>query len=240
MPERLVDVSGSNRTVLHTFPITLSGSDGEVMPKDTEYEEKALRAAAHAQLVPDADLEDLTTRMHASRSGQLEPFGDDRDVLSQTKRGLDQVVRERAYLLWEMDGCPHGGADEYWHRAHDQHLRERAYVLWQQEGCPAGQADEHWPGPRNLNHTDLRSQHISQTRMENDGRTGDDWTTALASGGVVLIRLLHRLYPHTRRVGLRPVESDDRAIASAAVMPAPSEHDAGHLAVARGLKGDLS
>ena len=96
MPERLVDVSGSNRTVLHTFPITLSGSDGEVMPKDTEYEEKALRAAAHAQLVPDADLENLTTRMHASRSGQLEPFGDDRDVLSQTKRGLDQVVRERA------------------------------------------------------------------------------------------------------------------------------------------------
>ena len=85
MPERLVDVSGSNRTVLHTFPITLSGSDGEVMPKDTEYEEKALRAAAHAQLVPNADLENLTTRMHASRSGQLEPFGDDRDVLSQTK-----------------------------------------------------------------------------------------------------------------------------------------------------------
>jgi hypothetical protein len=41
-------------------------------------------------------------------------------------------------------------------------------------------------GPRSLNHTDLRSQHISQTRMENDGRAGDDWTTALASGGVVL------------------------------------------------------
>ena len=74
----------------------------------------------------------------------LEPFGDDRDVLSQTKRGLDQVVRERAYLLWEMDGCPHGGADEYWNRAHDQHLRERAYVLWQQEGCPEGRADEYW------------------------------------------------------------------------------------------------
>ena len=144
MPERLVDVSGSNKTVLHTFPITVSSSAGDVMPKDTEYEEKALRAAAHAQLVPDADLENLTTRMHASRSGPLEPFGDDRDVLSQTKRGLDQVVRERAYLLWEMDGCPHGGADEYWNRAHDQHLRERAYVLWQQEGCPTGQADEHW------------------------------------------------------------------------------------------------
>jgi hypothetical protein len=52
MSERLVDVSGGNKTVLHTFPITLSGSDGDGMAKDTEYEEKALRAAAHAQLVP--------------------------------------------------------------------------------------------------------------------------------------------------------------------------------------------
>jgi hypothetical protein len=144
MPERLVDVSGSNKTVLHTFPITLRGSDGDIMPKDAEYEEKALMAAAHAQLVPGADLKHLTTRMHVSRSGPLEPFGDDWDVLSQTKQGLDQVVRERAYLLWEMDGCPQGVADEYWHRAHDQHLRERAYVLWEQEGCPSGQADEHW------------------------------------------------------------------------------------------------
>ena len=30
-------------------------------------------------------------------------------------------------------------------------------------------------GLRNLNHTELRSQHISLTRMENDGRAGDDW-----------------------------------------------------------------
>jgi len=25
-----------------------------------------------------------------------------------------------------------------------QNLRERAYFLWQQEGCPDGQADQHW------------------------------------------------------------------------------------------------
>jgi hypothetical protein len=25
-----------------------------------------------------------------------------------------------------------------------QHLRERAYFLWQQDGCPEGRADEHW------------------------------------------------------------------------------------------------
>jgi hypothetical protein len=144
MTERLVDVVGSNNVALHTFPITLGDSDGPAVPKDADYERKALKAAAHAQLLPDADLKHLTTRMHVSRGGPLEPFGDDLDVSSQTKRGLDQVVRERAYLLWETDGCSHGGADEYWHRAHEQHLRERAYVLWQQEGCPEGRADEHW------------------------------------------------------------------------------------------------
>jgi Protein of unknown function (DUF2934) len=82
--------------------------------------------------------------MHVSRGGALEPYGDDRDVLSQTKQGLDQVVRERAYFLWEQEGCPEGRADEYWHRAHDQHLREHAYMLWQQESCPEGRADEYW------------------------------------------------------------------------------------------------
>jgi hypothetical protein len=143
MAERLVDVLDSSKAaVTHTFPITIGSSDDA--SKDAEYEEKALQAAAYAQLVPDADLQGLTTRMHVSRGGALEPYGDERDVLSQTKLGLDQVVRERAYLLWEQEGCPEGRADEYWHRAHDQHLSERAYLLWQQKGCPEGRADEYW------------------------------------------------------------------------------------------------
>jgi hypothetical protein len=36
-------------------------------------------------------------------------------VLSETKLSLDQIVRERAYLLWEKDGCPHDRSEEYWH-----------------------------------------------------------------------------------------------------------------------------
>ena len=144
MTERLIDVVGSNKAVLHTFPITLGDPGNAVAPEDAAYEEKALRAAAHARLVPDADLKNLTTRVHVSRRGPLEPFGDNLNVASQTKRGLDQIVRERAYLLWEMDGCPDGRADEHWNHAHEQHLRERAYVLWQQEGCSVGRADEYW------------------------------------------------------------------------------------------------
>jgi Protein of unknown function (DUF2934) len=144
MTERLVDVVGSKKQVLHTFPITLGDSGGAIVPKDAAYEEKALRAAAHAQLVPDADLKNLTTRMHVGRSGPLEPSGDNLNVSSQTKQGLDQIVRGLAYLLWEMDGCPDGRAIEYWHRAHEQHLRERAYALWEQEGCSVGRAEEYW------------------------------------------------------------------------------------------------
>lgn len=142
MAERLVDVLNTNKTVLHTYPITIGDSD--IASKDAEYEGKASRAAAHAQLVPDADLKSLTTRMHIGRGGALAPYGDGRDVLSQTKQGLDQAVRERAYFLWQQEGCQDGRANEYWDRAHEQHLRKRAYVLWQQEGCPEGRADEYW------------------------------------------------------------------------------------------------
>jgi hypothetical protein len=32
---------------------------------------------------------------------------------------IEQRIRERAYHLWEADGCPHGNADEYWERARE-------------------------------------------------------------------------------------------------------------------------
>jgi hypothetical protein len=142
MSERLVDVLNCNKAVLHTYPVTIGAPD--VLPSDSEYKTKAVRAAAHSQLVADADLKSLSARMHVGRGGALAPYGDHQGTLSETKQGLDQVVRERAYFLWEQNGCPHGRAEEYWHQAHDQRLRERAYVLWQQEGCPEGRAEEFW------------------------------------------------------------------------------------------------
>jgi hypothetical protein len=143
MTERLVDVMDSSGNVLHTYPVTLGESDIAV-PEDIEYEAKALEAAAHGRLVPDAELGSLTARMHTERGGQMAPYGDELDRNSETKLGLDQVVRERAYALWEKDGRPDGRTEEYWHRALDEHLRERAYVLWQQEGSPEGRQDEYW------------------------------------------------------------------------------------------------
>lgn len=139
MTERLVDVLGIRKNVIHTFPITIEGAN----TSDAQYEKKALEAAAYEKLVPAAELSSLTARMHISRSGPLEPYGDDRRVLAQTKESLDHIVRVRAYLLWEQEGRPGDRADEHWQRAQEQHLQERAYVLWEQEGRPEGRTDEH-------------------------------------------------------------------------------------------------
>ena len=139
MPERLVDVERRGAEVLHTFPVTVGP------PADEEaFKHKALEAAAHAKLVPDEELESLNARMHVSRGGQLTPYGDPLGVLAETKAGLDQVVRERAYLLWEQAGRPEGRADAFWREAQHQRFCERAYALWEREGRPEGKADEHW------------------------------------------------------------------------------------------------
>lgn len=142
MTERLVDVLRGQEHILHTFPVTIS--DPKVASNDAAYQAKAVDAAALAHLVPNAQLNSLTSRMHVSRAGRLEPFGDNRPVTLQTQDGIDQAIRERAYLLWRQDGSPSGYAEEYWHCAREQHLREGAYILWHLDGCPDGRANDHW------------------------------------------------------------------------------------------------
>jgi hypothetical protein len=139
MPERLVDVEKQGANVLHTFPVTISP------PAEEEaFKQKALEAAGNAKLVPNEELESLNAKMHVSRGGQLTPYGDPHGVLAETKAGLDQVVRERAYLLWEQAGWRDDRADDFWHQARHQRFCERAHAPWEREGCPEGKADEHW------------------------------------------------------------------------------------------------
>jgi hypothetical protein len=126
--------------VLHAFPVTISAP----VVEEEAFREKALEAAANAKLVPNEELDGLNAKMHVSRGGQLTPYGDPHGVLAETKAGLDQVVRERAYLTWELAQPPHGGADDFWHQAQHQRFCERAYALWEREGRPEGSADEHW------------------------------------------------------------------------------------------------
>ena len=142
MGTRLIDVLSKNGNVIHTFPITLEDEGGHA--EDAAYMAKALEAAACARLAPDSELQDLTARIHTSRGGRMEPYGDELDVLSQTKFALEQEVREQAYLLWEKDGRPEGRDEYYWNRALENHHQKRAYVLWQQEGSHEGHADEDW------------------------------------------------------------------------------------------------
>lgn len=142
MTERLVDILGRNGLVIHTYPVTLDESNGAA--DDAAFQAKALEAAAHGQLVGNDELAGLTTRMHISRGGRMEPVYDSLSSMSETKIGLDQLVREQAYALWEAEGRPEGRAEDHWNRALEQHLRERAYVLWQQQGSPEGGADEDW------------------------------------------------------------------------------------------------
>lgn len=142
MAERLVDVLGGNGVVIHTYPITLDEVDGDV--SDDAYQAKALDAAAHGQLVSNSELADLSARMHISRGGRMQPLDDDISTTSETKLGLEQSVRERAYALWEREGCIDGRSEEYWHRALDQHLRERSYLLWEQQGSLEGAPDGDW------------------------------------------------------------------------------------------------
>jgi hypothetical protein len=137
---RLVNVLDRQGSTIHTYPITLENPAAT----DAEFKAKALEAAAHGQLVPDEDLDALTAEMHISRGGQLQPYGDTVDCDSETKVGLEQEVRERAFYLWEQDGRPEGRSEEYWDRALEQHLRDRSYVRWQQEGSPEGTADADW------------------------------------------------------------------------------------------------
>jgi hypothetical protein len=141
MRERLVDVKTGER-VLHTFPITVSDRTAEA--GEDGFKKKALEAAANAKLLPNKKLETLSADMHVSRSGPLEPDRDPLGVLAETTEGLDQVVRERAFLIWEQAGRPDGRADEFWYQAQYQRWCERAYALWEREGCLAGRADEHW------------------------------------------------------------------------------------------------
>jgi hypothetical protein len=32
----------------------------------------------------------------------------------------EQLIRERAYVLWENEGRPEGGAEQYWRRAEEE------------------------------------------------------------------------------------------------------------------------
>jgi hypothetical protein len=39
--------------------------------------------------------------------------------MSDADRDIEQNIRTRAYLLWELEGKQEGGAEQYWERARE-------------------------------------------------------------------------------------------------------------------------
>jgi hypothetical protein len=54
----------------------------------------------------DEKLENLNSDQHADQHTEV----------------TEEVIRERAYLLWEQAGRPEGPADDFWHKAQTQIL----------------------------------------------------------------------------------------------------------------------
>lgn len=115
MKECLVDVLNDKGTVLHVFPVAVEDQDGT--PKAVNPEREALKLAALMQLAPEEEAATLHTRPHVSRGGPLTPYGDVLELRLQKFERAEQRIRERAYFLWQQDGCPENRADAHWHRA---------------------------------------------------------------------------------------------------------------------------
>jgi len=115
MKECLVDVLNARNTVLHVFPIALEGQDGN--PRPVNPEQEALKLAAIMQIVPET--EELHARPHVGRGGQLLPYGDAVELKHEICERTEQRIRERAYFLWQQEGCSENRADEHWHRARE-------------------------------------------------------------------------------------------------------------------------
>ena len=114
MRECLIDVLNGRDTILHVFPILLEDSDDQGV---ADSEGKALQLAAFMRLVPEEEFEGLHARPHVSRGGPLTPYGDALETRRQMLKRAEQRVRERAYFLWQHEGCPEGRANEHWHQA---------------------------------------------------------------------------------------------------------------------------
>ncbi len=115
MKECLVDVLNVRDTVLHVFPIAVENQDGTRRPVDPEQE--ALELANLMQIAPETEI--LHARPHVSRGGQLLPYSDVLEVRHEVCERTEQRVRERAYFLWQQEGCSENRANEHWHQARE-------------------------------------------------------------------------------------------------------------------------
>lgn len=140
MPKKPIDAETNCDNSLHAKPVTL----GDAVAKDDAFMRKVRNEALDAN-PPFDNLGELVAEMNAGRNSALVRNGNAMEVMSGSGKEftLEQVVRERAYLLWEQAGQPEGRSDEFWLEAEFGEFREQAYALTESESCPEGKADEH-------------------------------------------------------------------------------------------------
>jgi hypothetical protein len=69
--------------------------------------------------------------------------------MPETNRNLEQMIRDRAYFIWEREGRPDGRAHDHWKRALRERLRPEPSSddesLWEEEKLLAGRIDVNMP-----------------------------------------------------------------------------------------------
>lgn len=115
MKECLIDVLNARNTVVHVFPIPVENQDGT--PRPVNPEQEALELAVAMQIVPET--EPLQARPRVCRGGPLLPYGDLVEIKHEMCERAEQPIRERAYFLWQQEGCSENRADEHWHKARE-------------------------------------------------------------------------------------------------------------------------
>lgn len=53
-------------------------------------------------------------------------------------------LKERAYFIWQREGCPAGRALDNWLEAKSEEISLRAYFIWERQGYPEGRALDCW------------------------------------------------------------------------------------------------
>ena len=124
MQERLVDVLNEKNNVLHVFPVRIEADDAAL--DEADFEQKALEAAAAAEIVPCHEENKLKARLHVSRGGPLRPYGDTLQTKHEQKMRIEERIRERAYFLWQEAGCPDNQGEWFWQHACE--IQQRASV----------------------------------------------------------------------------------------------------------------
>ena len=96
------------------------------------------------------------------RSTPSNPLADDPE--------REQRVRERAYLLWEADGMPHGHDVEYWERARE--------LIGMEESAGSGLLPNPSTTPDSPRETGIEEAELQENLGEFPGRLADQGEVA--------------------------------------------------------------